>query len=100
MKPEQEKVFMDLIKERSTAIGDRSFVLEKWADYCETQRNKYYSLLCGFNNVLRMVNRTGILTKFFTSFADLPAVVDVIRCESHREALLSILEDDLRRRKR
>jgi len=100
MKPDQETRFLDLLNERSTAIRDKSFVLEEWTDYCSTQRNKYYNLLCGFNSISRMANRNGMLTKAFASLANLPAVFDVIRCESHREALLDILEEDLRRRKR
>lgn len=98
MKPDEGIQFLDMLKKRSSDIKEKNCVLEKWIDYCDTQRNRYYSMLCGFNRILGKLNTTGILTKAFVSLADLPEVIDSIRCESHREALLNILDTDLRRK--
>ena len=100
MDPEQETRFLRSLEERSTAISDRSFVLKEWAKYCDTQRNAYYGRLCRFSHFLGRLGATGVVAKAFASCADLPSIINVIRCEAHREALLHILEDDLRRRHR
>ncbi len=92
LEPEAEKRFLEGFSARSEEIRDPAAVETRWREYCRRQERHLLHLLSGRDSLLRRVAvRTGL-----ASLLDSPkrcrTRLHPIRCESLREALISVLE--------
>lgn len=97
MRPEDEEAFLGEFKRRSVQIGNYDFVTEQWSAFCHKTRPYYLSVFRGDHGIIRRAaNKIG-LPRIDPRPEIQRARLNIIRCESHREALLSILstEEDL-----
>lgn len=86
-----KQVFMDGISERSQNIND-DFIYTKWLEFCYSKKNLYLSIVLGHNRLLTFLNYFGgFVAKFYRKSA-LRNMGNIVRCESHREILLTIIK--------
>lgn len=95
MSPEDEKVFRQSLAERSKAILDDAFVEAEWMRFCEVNKHGYMSALLGHNRVLRKLNGRGLLTRVLYGDRQWLGVKNLVRCETHREAIETIFNHGL-----
>jgi len=83
----------DLLK-KSVLIADSKFVEKQWKQFCESHRYRYFSYIRGHNRLSRFLNRVFHFSDLFYSKHKIASLQNVIRCESHRELLETILSSD------
>ncbi len=92
MSPEEEKIFREGFLARSEEIRDPAVLEKRWRKFCRRQERSLLHLLHGRNSLLRrLAARAG-----FSGWLDPPGRsrnrLHLVRCESLREALISVLE--------
>lgn len=91
MTGERRQKFMDEIMTRSGNITD-DFIEKKWLDFCQSQKNLFLSMALGHGRWLMQLNRLGGLVFRMYSKSALRNMGNIVRCESHREVLLTIIK--------
>lgn len=87
--------FKAMLDKRSTQILDDAFVLTQWLEFCERTKHSYLSTLLGHNRVIRKLNYRGILTRLLYGKQQMLSVKNIVGCETHREAVETILSHRL-----
>jgi len=92
MSPEEEGIFQDEFSVRSAGIQQEGFVEEQWRIFCAKRKRYYLNTLHGRCSLIRRIaGRLDVL--HYLDSKDVHRVrLNLIRCESHREALETILE--------
>lgn len=93
MTPVEEAAFRQEMDERVTAIGDPARLECLWRDFCATQKPMYFSYLRAHNRLFRRMNNRVNFAEHLFSRESLLVLLDLFRCDTHREALERILED-------
>ena len=91
----QEEQFRKNFEARSRAINEESFVEEQWHAFCEQQKRFYLHLIHGRWTLIRRVAGKLNLLRYFDSKEVHLNRLEAIRCESHREALITVLSMEL-----
>ena len=91
MDKDKEEAFKKDLHEMSARIKDIEFVEKQWREFCKNKRYVYFSVLRGHNRFLRGLNRLVHFSDWFYSRSELATLQHVIRCESLREVLNTIL---------
>jgi poly-gamma-glutamate synthesis protein (capsule biosynthesis protein) len=91
MTSQEEKAFLDGVEKRSEAIRDESFVARQWESFCDGNRRFFLDALHGRPGLVRRAaGRLDLLHRL-----DSPEVrrmrLHMVRCESYREALITLL---------
>lgn len=82
-----------------SVIKDPAALEEEWKKYCKSQEDKYYKILFLMPKVLEQIftkfklNSPAIKLKRFYP-RELLRMLNVIRCESHRDVALSLLDEE------
>ncbi|UCD49589.1 MAG: CapA family protein [Phycisphaerales bacterium] len=79
------------LEEASTLIRDGAFVQRQWRQYCQSQRYTYFNILRGHSRPLRGLNKLLHFSDLLYSNKELEVLRNVVRCETHREVLDTIL---------
>ncbi len=90
--------FLQVLEDRSLKIQNPAFVAEEWTDFCRKNRHAYWASLLGFNRVMHRLNRTGFLTSLLYGKRPLLGVRNLVQCETHREAIQTIFDEESRGR--
>jgi len=93
MNAEQSKSLLDGIRLRSEQIQDPDFVYKEWNRFCQGKRYRYYSKLRGHSKLLRILNRYIHFSDWFYTRKKEMVLSNILRCESHREMLETILNN-------
>lgn len=93
MHSNQAEPFLLALNHRSEQIKDPNVVKELWQKWCEDHMQQYLNGLLSYNKVLGMLNRNGIITKLLSSKSNLLKLQNYISCESHREAVITVLRN-------
>jgi poly-gamma-glutamate capsule biosynthesis protein CapA/YwtB (metallophosphatase superfamily) len=89
------------IEARSRAIADPDLVEARWNEFCARKERHYVRRLGAPLRLLRGLDRaTGIVQRLYGARRARVELLNLIRCESHREALITILSGDARARAR
>ena len=91
MEPRQEQLFRKVLGQKSMAVKNDALVESEWLRFCEQHKHDYVSALLGHNRVLRRLNAGGLLERLLYGAKPLLGVRNVVCCETHREALETIL---------
>lgn len=84
---------LDGLEARSKVLADPDQIERQWAIYCETVKRYYLNSLHGRAGIIRrIVGRLGYLQLLEPRKKNL-ARLNLVRCESHREVLMSVLTD-------
>jgi poly-gamma-glutamate capsule biosynthesis protein CapA/YwtB (metallophosphatase superfamily) len=93
MNAEQEAQFQVELERRSEAIRQTGFVQEEWLKYCASLKYSALGrLFWGGRRIFNKLNKNGILTKAFSKGNHLLIMLNLIRCEAHREVLIGAIE--------
>jgi len=93
MDNDDKNKFIEEFENRSKVITDESFVVKEWKKYCLNNKKTYLNLLHGMSGILRRIcAKYGFLYKFDSKETQLIRL-NIIRCESHRDVLIEILND-------
>ncbi|MCC6126716.1 MAG: CapA family protein [Pirellulales bacterium] len=93
MPPDEERQFLTQLEKRSAEIEDPKFVAQRWNDFCRDREAAYLSALFGHNRFWYGLNKYSGFVKRLSSKRKLAATCNIVRCESHREALVTIFEN-------
>jgi hypothetical protein len=95
MQPDAEASFRQALQKQSKAIQDAEFVRTEWLRFCHEHRHGFLSALLGHNRLVRKLNRGGLWARLMYSKRDLLGVKNLVCCETHREALETIFENQM-----
>jgi poly-gamma-glutamate capsule biosynthesis protein CapA/YwtB (metallophosphatase superfamily) len=84
--------FRQRLEVRSQAILDGRYVQAQWWKFCEARKHAYLSALLGHPRVVAKLNAKGLLTRHFYGQGSRLRIRNLICCETHREALETILQ--------
>lgn len=92
----ESRVLARQTAELSATIRDEARVAELWAEFCCSRRSSLLKGLLDLNRIEEALVRRGAWPFWRISRQHLPALLNVLRCESHHEALITLLEHELR----
>jgi hypothetical protein len=95
MIPSLAETFLRDLDTRSRAILDDDFIRDEWRRFCDERKHGYMSALMGHGRLLRRANRHGLLARVLYRRRRLLATRNVVCCESHREAVETVLKGGL-----
>ena len=84
------------VEERSRRVSDAAFVNEQWQEFCRKMRPSYLNVLRGYRRLLAFAERRMDLGRVLHRPDHIRGVLNLVRCDSHREALEQILLDEIR----
>ena len=93
MEKDEEKIFRRDLQQKSAQINDREFLEKQWERFCRDHKYEYLGYILGFSHHLNYFNKKLHLADFLFSRRSRRLVLNVIRCETHREVLNAILSD-------
>ncbi|HQO17396.1 MAG TPA: hypothetical protein PLG02_10585 [Methylotenera sp.] len=82
----------DQIAYRSQSIKQDGIVEAEWLKLCDQKRYEYLSYVHGYNRILSFINKKIHFTDALYSRRAYNMILNVMRCETHREVLESIME--------
>lgn len=92
MKDKDKNDFLTKIKEYSIIIENRKLLLAAWENHCKTKQFYYLKNLFHWNKLVRqLIKREIIPLKYFIKEENSLSLLNIIRCETHREILVDIL---------
>jgi poly-gamma-glutamate synthesis protein (capsule biosynthesis protein) len=63
---------------------------DEWIHFCRSKEPVYMSILHGYGPLLYFLNKKGLLTRLLYTRPQLRNIGNLVRCESHREVLLTL----------
>lgn len=97
MTGERKDSFLRGLAERSTEIQRPGFVEAQWESFTRETPYNYLSLIQGHGKRVRELDRKFGFLRHFYSRERLRMLLHLIRCESHREAIITLLTNALKR---
>lgn len=93
----ERKIFNKKIEELNTIIKDEKLLLSNWKDYINSQMTSYLGLLLIQNKYIRALKSKGLLPRFFLHSEEHQSVLlNLLKCEAHREIMINVLEEKLK----
>lgn len=92
MNPEKQAAFFSVLAEREKFLKDSEMIRNSWNEYCSKMELQYLNGIQGYGRLRSRINNKLGLPGKFRSRKSYRRQLNYIRCESHREALLTILE--------
>lgn len=90
MNQSEKKRFLADMESKNSNIRNLKYVEDCWMKYCETKRVFYLSGLFAYNRVMHKLDK--FFLRILHSKKGLLHSLNLVQCESHREALLTILK--------
>jgi len=87
--------FLATINERSEKIKDDAFVGSQWLAYCTNKKYRYLNRIYGINFLFRKLVLKKLFTRYLMNKRSMARLQNTISCESHREAILTILSNKM-----
>lgn len=90
----ESKKILDDFGKRSQQTLDQNFINESWNNFCEKKMPHYLSQLLGFGRYLVHLNRLSgnLLVKVIYKRKNLRTILNLNRCDSHHEVVITILK--------
>lgn len=92
MNQERSSRFLTELMVRSSGVSRPEFIQHQWRTFCEQQKRAYLHSIHGQPGLLRRLAGKFDLLHLFDSKEVQRIRLNTVRCESHREALISVLE--------
>jgi poly-gamma-glutamate synthesis protein (capsule biosynthesis protein) len=98
MRGDEETRFRRELEERSAHLEDVDFIEARWDAFCQEMARHYLRRFGAPHRLIRGLDRlTGVLQLLYSSRNVRNEQLNLIRCESHREALINILSQEPKR---
>jgi poly-gamma-glutamate capsule biosynthesis protein CapA/YwtB (metallophosphatase superfamily) len=88
--------FLNDIAELSGIIKNPDLLNENWFNLCSEKRTRYLSIACSLNKLEKKMLKLKIGTSIFFRKEKLLMLLSMYRCQSHREVMIRVLENELR----
>lgn len=95
MNEKEETIFMKGFLSRSDSIKKDDFVEEKWIQFCALKKKEYRNRVLGHNYIMKKLIRSKAFLKYFFPFDSRLRLQNTISCESHREVLETLFENEM-----
>jgi poly-gamma-glutamate capsule biosynthesis protein CapA/YwtB (metallophosphatase superfamily) len=95
LKARDAETLLRELEAKSQALLDDDYVNAEWKRFCEEQKHAYISVLAGHSRAVRVANRSGRLAGLLYNRRRLLGTRNVVCCETHREALETIFNEEL-----
>ena len=92
----ERQTFLNEIAELSRIIKNPDLLNENWYNLCSEKRNRYLSISCSLNRLEKKMLEQKIGTSTFIKKERLLLLLSMYRCQSHREVMIRVLENELR----
>lgn len=93
MAGKDKKEFLGYLKKINNIIGNEELLNDQWYKYVKNEKQGYESLFFVKNKWLRkLVNRKIIPISFFRNEKHETFLINLIRCETHKEILMDVLQ--------
>lgn len=92
----EEKEFYRKSNEMQKNVINEDFIVESWNTFITNYRKVYYSIFRGQNRVFRKINSIFSLSNMFYNRKKKAMLLNIIRSRVHREAIINILENDIK----
>jgi poly-gamma-glutamate synthesis protein (capsule biosynthesis protein) len=90
--------FMDKLKKYSEIILDAGALEKNWLEFCRSRSMDYMPLLLSFGKVGRKLFKNGLYKGTRTRREHLLRLLNLFRCQAHKDATTRVLEDWLERK--
>jgi len=100
MNKTEENKFLRRIEEYSRIINNPESLMENWIKFCNFRKLYYLSNLLSFNKLEKKLFKRRIFSKLFLKDKSLLLILNLLRCEAHREAMIEGLKSILNCRER
>ena len=89
----ESQIIINKIKDRSEEIGTADFISNSWNQFCNNKSAHYLPHLFGLSRIINKLNRifNNKLIKCFFTEKQKMITGNLIRCESHKEIIETIL---------
>ena len=91
---EKKDDYLKRIAEYSTIIKDSALLATHWEKFLDEKKNMYYSQLFGLNRAERFLLKQNWYRDFVINRTKVPIVLNLIRCQAHRQAVAGVLEKE------
>ncbi|MEO9021799.1 MAG: CapA family protein [Ginsengibacter sp.] len=101
MAEKKAKERLEKFFDQSLMIADKEFIKKSWLEFCNKKKTLYMPFIFGFNRILIHSNRIlkNEIVKGLFSKQKLRVVTNLIRCESHKEVLDTIFQNEIKTKK-
>jgi hypothetical protein len=87
--------FSKRLEQRSLILRDDAAVENEWVRFCDENKHAYLSALLGHNGIIRRLNARGGLAKLLYPKRVRLTTRNIVRCETHKEAIDTIFDHGL-----
>ena len=94
---EREK-FIDKIEKISKVITEYELLKEKWVEFCEQRKRSYLSSILSLGKFRKQLLKNNNLSKLILKRKRLMPLLNLIRCEAHRDCILNNIEEYLKKK--
>ncbi len=98
LKGERELGFLDDLNRRAREIQEPGFVEERWKSHCRSLSNSYLTTIRGYSRAMNFAARSLPIERMIQNPGRWRSMLNIVRCETHREVLESVLTDELERK--
>ena len=99
MENEEKVEFIKEINKISEVISDDQLFKDEWEKFCDRARDEYLAGLLGYGRIFQRMGKVDckysdmkLLKKYGVSEKELLKLASMLRCETHREIFLKIIE--------
>lgn len=93
MQREKKEKFLQEINRRNKQILTKGFIEKQWKIICLSEERRYMRTFSNYNKLFSLFNRFIPIDRLLFRKDWKRRILSYIRCESHREAIISILEE-------
>lgn len=97
MDSEDKSTFLAQIAEHSSVIQNDDLLKKKWDSFCKGKKYRYLSIILTLNRMQRIMLRKGIFTRTFFKYTKLLQLLNMLRCDSHRDVAMHTLQNELKK---
>ena len=99
MEGDEKTSFLMKIEEYSNIIREPALLERKWEEFCKSRLMYYLSTLFRFNRIQKRLVKNRIIEKIlFKNKRNLLPILNMFRCDSHREVMIKALESEIFKR--
>lgn len=95
--PAEERSFDTRLRSLNARVRDHTTLEAEWGSFIHDQRTFYLSSILGLNRPERVLLRSGVWPSWKRHRSTLPALLNLVRCESHASAVTDILTREVDR---
>jgi len=86
---------LSAIQARNDQIRDGDFVRRQWREWCQEHRYEYFGRIRNYGRLLRFLNKRFHFSDYIPTRKFWARLLNTVQCESHREVLETVLEQEL-----